>query len=290
MAFAFLPDDPSVEAALRRIGREEATGALGALSREGPLGPRVHEMRRAVKKLRGLLRLVRPVMRGAAAENAALRDMGRGLSALRDAAVRRATLEGLAGDMEEGRREALLLPFREAEAQADERAAEAQLPAFAAAMEALRDRSAAWALRRDGWQALSPGLEATWDAARAALKVARRDGGDDDWHEWRKRTKDHWYQARLLQPIWPEMMAPHVAGADHLGELLGLAGDLAVLRDALEVPDLPPDLRAEARGLAEAARAARLAEAVPLGAKLLAGPARGIVRRWGAWWRLSRPG
>jgi CHAD domain-containing protein len=156
-------------------------------------------------------------------------------------------------------------------------------------MASLRDRSESWRVRGDGWDALAPGLAATWDAARAALRAARRGGSDDEWHEWRKRTKDHWYQARLLRSVWPEMMDPHVAAADHLGEVLGEAGDLAVLREALERADLARDLRDEALDLAAAARAGRLAEAMPLGRRLFAGPARGIVRRWGAWWDLSRP-
>ena len=76
MTYAFLASDLSIEDALRRVAREEAEGALAALRREGPLGPRVHEMRKSVKKLRGLLRLVAPVVRAARAENAALRDAG----------------------------------------------------------------------------------------------------------------------------------------------------------------------------------------------------------------------
>ena len=72
MTYAFLASDPSVQAAVSRVAREEAEGALAQVHGDGPLAPRVHAMRKAVKKLRGLVRLVRPVMRGAAAENAAL--------------------------------------------------------------------------------------------------------------------------------------------------------------------------------------------------------------------------
>ena len=74
MPFAILPEDATVEAALRRIAREEAEGALSEVRGTGPLAPRVHAMRKAVKKLRGLLRLVRPVFSDAKAENEVLRD------------------------------------------------------------------------------------------------------------------------------------------------------------------------------------------------------------------------
>ena len=54
MPYAILPSDESVEAAFRRILREEAEEAVAAARGAGALGPRVHGMRKAVKKLRGL--------------------------------------------------------------------------------------------------------------------------------------------------------------------------------------------------------------------------------------------
>ena len=290
MPYAILPEDPSVEAALRRIAREEAEGALKAVRGTGDLAPRVHEMRKTVKKLRGLLRLVRPVFPEAKAENAVLRDAGRGLSDLRDAAVQLSTLERLTEDLPEERRARLLAPFQATAQAQDARAGEDLLPAFGHVMAALRDRSESWTLRRDGWKALEPGLAATWTAARAALKVARKDPSPDPLHEWRKRAKDHWYQARLLQPIWPEMMAPHVTAADALGEILGQVNDLAVLRDRLDAAPLDEGLRLEARDLADLRHTALLAEAVPLGRRLFAGKAHVLTDRWGQWWTLRGEG
>lgn len=69
MPYAITPNDASVQAAVRRITREEASHALESIHAPGELGSRVHEMRKTVEKLRGLLRLVRPVFRDAAAEN-----------------------------------------------------------------------------------------------------------------------------------------------------------------------------------------------------------------------------
>ncbi|MCQ9933930.1 CHAD domain-containing protein, partial [Staphylococcus aureus] len=89
-------------------------------------------------------------------------------------------------------------------------------------------------------------------------------------HEWRKRVKDHWYQARLLRPIWPAIMDPHVAAADTLGEILGQVNDLAVLRDRLEAAPLEEALRSEARDLAGLRHGALMAQAIPLGRRLLA--------------------
>lgn len=289
MPYAILPDDPSVDSALRRIAREEAEGALALARLTGDLGPRVHAMRKSVKKLRGLLRLVRPVFPDAGAENAVLRDAGRGLSDLRDAAVQLATVSRLSEGMPEDRRARLLAPFQAAAQAQDDRAAPQLLPAFAAAMAGVRDRSDSWSLEAEGWDALEPGLEATWSAARKAMKAARKDPSPEALHEWRKRVKDHWYQSRLLAPIFPRLMDPHARAADELGECLGQINDLAVLRDRLMAAPLDHGTRSDALDLASLRHAALLSEALPLGRALLAGPATALTDRWGAWWKL-RPG
>lgn len=286
MPYAILPDDPTVESALRRIAREEAEGALALATGRGDLAPRVHAMRKGVKKLRGLLRLVRPVFPAARAENAVLRDAARGLSELRDAAVRLATLARLSEGMPEDRRARLLAPFESAARAQDGEAAPHLLPAFAAAMAGLRDRSESWSLRAEGWDALEPGLSASWAAARRAMKAARKDPAPDPLHEWRKRVKDHWYQSRLLAPVFPRLMDPHAAAADELGELLGQVNDLAVLRAHLDAAPLDHALRSEALDLAQLRRAELLAQALPLGRRLLAETPEALAARWRAWWRL----
>jgi CHAD domain-containing protein len=186
--------------------------------------------------------------------------------------------------MPDERRLRLLAPFREAASHQDAQAGPRLLPAFAAAMVSLRDRSETWRLKRDGWEALEPGLAATWTAARAEQKAARKHPTPEALHDWRKRVKDHWYQARLLRPIWPAMMDPHIAAADELGELLGQVNDLAVLRDRLEAAPLEEALRSEARDLASLRHEALMARALPLGQRLLAGKAHALTTRWGAWW------
>lgn len=286
MAYAFALEDPSVGDAVRRIAQEEAGHALGMVRATGELGPRVHAMRKTVKKLRGLLRLVRPVFPQARAENAVLRDAGRGLSGLRDAAVQLATVELLAARLPDDRREALVLPFREAAAHHDARAEEEMLPPFADVMDALILRSESWQLTEDDWDAIEPGLAATWTAARRAMKAVHRTPDAEALHEWRKRVKDHWYQARLLKPIWPDLMDPHIRATDDLGERLGLVNDLAVFRERIEAAPLSPELRAEAHDLATLRHAELMEQIMPLGRRLLVGKAEALTDRWGMWWRL----
>lgn len=287
MPYAFTRDDADVPQSIRRIAREEIDTALAAVTAEGPLAGRVHTMRKSVKKLRGLIRLVRPAMPGFAAENAALRDAGRGISALRDAEVMRATAAAIAADLPEADRDRLLAPFDAALAAASDPAAlEASLAPFVAAMTAARDRARGWALRGSGFAALAPGLTRTWDDAHRAMKAAIRHPASDHVHEWRKRAKDHWYQARLLAPIWPRMMDPHVAVADDLGETLGLWNDHAVLGQRVAALDLPAALHDAAAAQIAARREALFATATGLGRRLFIGTGEDLADRWSVWWAL----
>jgi hypothetical protein len=63
MGYRFRHDDESVEAGLRRIAAEQLTKALASLDADA-LHEGVHDARKRVKKLRGLLRLVRPGVQG----------------------------------------------------------------------------------------------------------------------------------------------------------------------------------------------------------------------------------
>jgi CHAD domain-containing protein len=301
MAYAFARTDSSVAAALRRIARSELDGALADLAGPGlPAPAAVHGTRKRLKKLRGLIRLVAPVFKAFATENAALRDAGQQLSGLRDAEVRIATFARLTaaedalapGDRAAFR--ATLEAAREAVAAGEDGSAAAR-----ATLAAIRDRVVGWQVAANGFAALAPGLERTWTRARKAQADAAaaraRDGetgfAAEPFHEWRKRVKAHWYQARLLAPIWPEMMAPHVAAADDLGESLGLHNDadvLVVFLAATDAAQARPAAFAQVAALALAERR-RIADAALVeGRRLFAGSGRALARRWGVWWSVWR--
>ncbi|MCG8508288.1 MAG: CHAD domain-containing protein, partial [Rhodospirillales bacterium] len=53
-------------------------------------------------------------------------------------------------------------------------------------------------------------------------------------HDWRKRVKDLWYQLRLLESAWPDMMHAYDNALDELADLLGDHQDLDLLHDALD--------------------------------------------------------
>jgi CHAD domain-containing protein len=297
VGFKFSTKDRSVQKGIRRIAQNEAGTALKHLEADLANDPdAVHGVRKSTKKLRGLLRLIRPVFADAKAEDVALRDAARKIAGLRDAEVMRRTFDGLAGDLPKSARSPLRAVL---DARVEEAAGAASLDAAAEAVrsefEGFRKRARSWKIQGDDFAALEPGLAETWTKARKGLKKAQKAFEQNDFpgeplHSWRKQVKRHWYQARLLAPIWPEMMAPHVEQADALGEVLGLHNDLEVLLSTLaDDPALAesPALDRLRKAVVKRRRALA-AEALSLGARFFAEPTDALIRRWGDWFQLWR--
>lgn len=292
MAYSLKAHDPSLQAGVRRIARSQITRALEELDDAG-LDPAttVHQIRKRCKKLRALVRLVRPGFPGYARENAAFRDLARRVSGMRDADVLLATCDGLTecytGDGGEA-----LGPVREWLA-ADvrppgERALDDQDAEIREALVAALGRVGEWSLEGKGFEPAAAGLRKTYARARKAMCAVERDGPADAFHEWRKSVKYHWYHTRLLEPIWPEGLHAHARAADRLGEVLGDHHDLAVLSERLsEAPAgiAGSEAHAVAEGLIERRRIELETEAFDLGAQLLAEKPKALARRWTDYWR-----
>lgn len=284
MAFQFAPAEPHVERELRRIARAELTEAIAHARAESHSASPLHGLRKAVKKTRGLLRLVAPVFPDFTRENAVLREAANGISPLRDAEVMRLTLAGLIDDSASGQAARL---FLDALPPLDVTPDRAALDRFADTLTAVHARAEHWELKESGWKALAPGLETTLREARKRMERARRTRDDEHLHAWRSRIKHHWYHARLLLPIWPEMMEAHSAIAERLGEMLGDHHDLYVIELALPGPLSPAQSDALAERLEVEQRRIEAA-AFPLGARLLAEPPEALSARWGDWHALWR--
>jgi len=286
LTYAIRKDDAHVPAAIRRVAADEFAAALSVLPKtDVALADRVHQARKAVKHLRGLIRLVRPVFPAYAATNAALRDAAREIAALRDAQVALWTFDALAkeGDAEKAAPLRATFEARLQAALAPELLAQ-QLDAFAARITALQSEVPDWKIRRQGFDALEQGLNRCLKAARADELAARPEPGPDIVHDWRKRVKDHWHQARFLAPIWPEMMHPQVAAAGALGDMLGEYQDISMLVTRL------PNGRAAAAILkaGKARQNALLAKAHPLSRRLFADEPQVLADRWRVWWQVWR--
>jgi CHAD domain-containing protein len=292
MGYRFRHDDESVEAGFRRIAMEQLDKALKALDAEGALHEGIHDARKRVKKLRGLLRLVRPAFKGYARENARLRDAARTLSGLRDQTAMLETLARLTAQHSgiDGRR---MVPLRRTLEARRDRASEVgdladRVEAFRSVLRKTRKRAKGWRLTARGWGALAPGLTDAYRRGRAAMTAAHKTGRGEDFHDFRKRVKDHGYHARLLAPVWPPLMDPYAALLDDLGERLGELNDLVAFGPVVAAADLPTQVRVSLEEIIAEERIALEARALVIGARVYADAPKALGRRMGAWWAAWR--
>lgn len=231
----------SVPEGVRRVVLEEIESATDLLGRSSKTkrDEAVHEARKSIKKIRGVLRLMRPELgKTYTEENNRFREVGRQLSQLRDAAAQIEMFDQLAekfaGKIEQGSladvRAGLVRHKREIEQRLDvakvvERAS--------ATLHSARARVGKWGLSRDGFGALAPGLEQTVRRGRNALRAARKTQDPVAYHDFRKRVKDHWYHVRLLESVWTEIMQAHEASLKELETWLGDDHNLVVLSEML---------------------------------------------------------
>ncbi len=300
MSFRIDPDRP-IRKNLRRLSRRQLDGALAALAEPGVLGleETVHDVRKRCKKVRGLLRLVRP---GLGTEyrraNAHVRDAARELSPLRDAHAMLGTFDDLIaathGDRLPGRtlagvREGLVLRAAEAE-RAD---AGAPLERAGEHLARVRERVDRWAPDDDVAIVLS-GLAENHRRGRHAFRHALDRPTDVALHEWRKRAKYGWHHAKLLHAVAPSALGPLAKRLKDLSDGLGDDHDLAVLRATiLAAPgDFGGPAHEEAIALVDAARADLQDRCLRLGARLYAESPRAygqrVGRYWEAWHALGR--
>lgn len=295
-----LKRDEALPAGLRRVVAEQLEGAVAALRGESDL-PReqaVHDARKRLKKARAVLRLARGELGRKAyrRENTCLRDAARELAGARDGAVLVRTLDSVVVDappevahglapvaelLRERRDGAAAALFDRAEA----------VEQVAAELEWARSEVDGWPLERDRFALLAPGLRRAYADGAARFAEARAEPSAHRLHEWRKRVKDLWYQARLLEPLWPAGMGPVVQVADELADRLGDDHDLAVLRETL----LAEGASVESSGTIDAAlaiidtrREGIRAEAFATGERLYAEKPKAFVRRVRAYWRAWR--
>lgn len=238
MSFQWSQNDPTAGDGFLRIARTQIAEAIDiAADTTRSTEKRVHEVRRRSKKLRALLRLVRPDFPEYAAANAALRNAARGLSGTRDQWVALETYAELMGWA--GR------PIPRPEKQpADAEAEAAALAAFGAQLEKLLARSEKWSVGRIDLGTLATGLKRNYKRARWMRRFAERHRTAEAFHEWRKYAKYHWNQLGLLRESAEDVLPSQRKGAGELAEALGKHHDLSVLEHVLVTAphEIGPDI------------------------------------------------
>lgn len=295
MAFS-LTSREAVADGVRRVVLEqidEAVARVGDRSLDRHLA--IHRVRRNCKKIRALIRLVRPQLEAAdlfEGENRWYADASRLLSSLRDRkamieALERLASEAPAPDREPFHAAARILADRAIAASETPRDLTDNLALFRARLLEGRSRVAGWPLSGRGFEVIAPGLKTVYGRGRRAMKAAYAGNKAEDFHEWRKFVKHHLYHLRLLRRTWPEILQPWQSELDKLAEFLGDDHDLSTIASALEsAPDLVGAV-VDGRwlhGEVLAKQTALRAEAGILGRRLFAESPAALTRRLDAYW------
>ena len=226
--------------AFRRIGVKQADKALDdvvSAGRSTDNEEAIHDCRKGCKKLRGLIRLVRPALDAVTYHdaNAAFRDAAHELSVMRDAHALLTTFDASVARSDGRRTDGTDAVRTELARRADEETGDAD--AFQRAADLLRtgrDLIVHADLDADGWDAVGGGLAKTYGRGRTALSVAHDDPAPDHFHELRKRAKYSWFHVRLVTSSAPVILGPLGRQLKQLADGLGDAHDLAVLGAQLE--------------------------------------------------------
>lgn len=233
MAFSF-DHRRRVAHQVREIAKDQIEKAL-ELSRAGEdFDKTVHELRRRCKKIRGLLRLVRPNFPDFDQENVRFAEAANSLSAARDAAVMVETFNLVAKDLPPDTisaiRAALEQNVRHISAEQDRTKL---LSNFGDVMDEAARQVKHWELKGRGFALLAPGLGDTYARMRKRLGAAEKTGEHEAFHDWRKDTKSHWFHISLFQQCAPDVLGARRDQLDQLGEYLGDHHNLAVLAEGI---------------------------------------------------------
>ena len=260
----------SLDAAFRRLADEQLTRAAAALTDDDSSREvRVHEARKRFKESRALMRLYRKALGDTFAErNRWYRDAGRALAQYRDASAVVTAVESI----------------DESSAAALRERRDALYADTAAYDQTIRDLLTRFAFERlaihgaplnDVEDAVEDGLARTISDSRGAMRAAYETGDLVEFHHWRMRVKDQWYQVRLFQRVWSKLMNVHESALHDLSTLLGLHHDLTVAKEM----GVAAPIDERQKEIVEKTR--------PLAAKIYAASpkakAREMIALWRAW-------
>ncbi|TIQ19166.1 MAG: CHAD domain-containing protein [Mesorhizobium sp.] len=249
---------------VRRILAEEIGKALVHLdaARDRP-EQALHKCRRRLKKIRALLRLVRPGDEiFCSTENHCYREVAALLAEPREATALIETIDRLAKNFPEqsagGGLDAVrdTVVARQHELH-DGAGLDAAIAAATAACEDGISRIDKLALPDQPEQAadvLAEGARITLRRAKKALDKAGSRGDADDFHDLRKAAKTHGMHLSLLGRLWPTPIKARRKAVDELGEKLGELHDVFVLRTLLDAGERPLGSAQETRLLSKLLR------------------------------------
>jgi CHAD domain-containing protein len=253
----------------------------------------VHEVRKALKRWRALLRLLaHPLGEQADQMRGEARELMRALSGARDA---QSALDALADLRKEVTKTDL--PFSPTSMETISRRLTASKDAAEQTgfSKDMRDRLSRyldyatlslerWPLMAINFDTVADGLIATYRRARQLLPENWAEADAEHLHDLRRRVVEHRHQMDLMEPLRPRLGQVWAEEAQRLRNRLGACQDLAVFA-GLTAPHQPlAPWRSRLTSVIEARRAAHLKTAARLAGRLFAEKPKAFRKRIAALW------
>jgi CHAD domain-containing protein len=244
----------------------------------------VHEVRKALKRWRALMRLLaRPLGEPADQMRTEARELMRALSGARDA---QSTLDALA-DLRKAD-----VPFSDTSVETirqrlNEIKDAAEQTSFTRGM---RDRLSRyldfatlslerWPLKAIDFATVADALASTYRRARQLLPDSWRDAEGEHLHDLRRRVVEHRHQMDLVEHLWPRLGQIWAEEAQRLRNRLGACQDLAVLAGFTAPHQRLAPWRSRLAPVIEARRATHLKTAARVAGRLFAEKPKAFRRR-----------
>ena len=241
MDFVLQPDEPAAQEISRVLLAQidKAVAHLAAL--EADPVEAVHETRKAIKRIRTTLRLLRWAIGNDTfrKENALMNALSDKLAAARDAATLVEATNRLTervADNPYAEAASPVLVALQARVATQPIGSEETLHELVSGLQRSRKHFEAWAVELasvDLQRSFKRAIRRMARRGRRAYTLAYRDPSDNNFHEWRKRIKDLYYAACLFHLFRPQKLTPFVALLDRMSEELGDEHDFGMLATAL---------------------------------------------------------
>jgi CHAD domain-containing protein len=228
--------DAAIGDALGAVARETLSEARAVLDdKERPDAVAVHDLRKAMKRWRALLRLLEPFLgEDARRLRGQARDLARELSGARDAQSAIDALDDLAqSETEVSPRTVASIRDRLDAIRLSAEAGsinEADRERLRAALDGAGAIVAAWDLAKLSFAELARELARTYQRLREDSPKDWSKAEPDTLHELRSVAVAHRYQMELVEPLWPKFGKLWVEEAQRLRDRLGAFQDLSVLK------------------------------------------------------------
>lgn len=285
--------DPQLDIAARALaGLLRAIVASGRKPIETPDisdAAAVHDLRKALKRWRAILRLIAPMIGDEALSlRVEARDLAREIAAARDSRAAQEAFADLGDDPPHlSARSRTTIGERLAHIVASAETA-SLTPARKARIGEMWIRADAaiehWPFHNFGHAQAAAELAASYLRVCATIPEEWSKASPEALHKFRQRVVEHRYQMELAEPAWPKFMRLWVSEAQRLRDRLGAHHDLVILRQMTEPHRPLARWRSQLAPSIEERQNAHVAAAKRLTGRLFAEKPKAFRRRLVALW------